>query len=179
MHKKPTLLLAGITAVVVFFGARSAMLALWPYSPPAVVVEPKVIVESPEVIEPDHGAEKVPEVKRYSSVAEYFRAGNPNGTTYRLGEPWIKRKSFSKKRRDIIHQENGGACQVCGHVGYLEVEHRRALMNGGGNERENLGSLCDPCHNQKTRMDKSLRRQREKLLKEKKLTHPNRSGHER
>jgi len=99
-------------------------------------------------------------------VAEYFKAGNLNATTYRLGEPWGKRKSFSRKRRDIIHQENDGACQVCGHTGYLEVEHRRALMNGGGNERENLGSLCDSCHNEKTRMDKSLRRQREKLLKQ-------------
>lgn len=103
---------------------------------------------------------------RYESVAEYFKAGNPNATTHRLGEPLIKRKSFSAKQRATIHRENGGCCQVCGATDRLEVEHRRALMNGGGNERENLGSLCESCHNEKTAMDKSLRRQREKLLKQ-------------
>ena len=103
---------------------------------------------------------------RYESVAEYFRAGNPDATTYRLGEPLIERKSFSTKQRKIIHRENGGVCQVCGSAGPLEVEHRRALMNGGGNERENLGSLCVPHHVDKTAMDTSLRRQREKLLKQ-------------
>ena len=106
-----------------------------------------------------------PTATRYESVAEYFRAGNPNATTYRLGEPPIDRQSFSAKQRATIHRENGGVCQVCGSEGPLEVEHRRGLQNGGGNERENLGSLCIPCHNAKTAMDKSLRRQRDKLLR--------------
>ena len=34
--------------------------------------------------------------ERYATVGDYFKAGNPNATTYRLGEPHlIKRKSFS------------------------------------------------------------------------------------
>jgi len=139
-------------------------------SPPERPATPQVTNQTPQRELPKATESKTPVVaKRYKSVGDYFKAGNPNATTYRLGEPWIKRKSFSKKRRDIIHKENSGCCQVCGATGYLEVEHRRALMNGGGNERENLGSLCDPCHNQKTRMDKSLRRQRDKLIKEKRL----------
>ena len=76
------------------------------------------------------------EAVTYDSVAAYFKAGNPNATTYRLGEHPIQRKSFSVKQRNIIHAENGGVCQVCGSAGPLELEHRRALMNGGGNERE-------------------------------------------
>ena len=52
--------------------------------------------------------EAAPTAKRYATVAEYFRAGNPNPTTYRLGEPQIKRKNFSKKVRETIHRENGG-----------------------------------------------------------------------
>ena len=105
---------------------------------------------------------------RYESVGEYFREGNPNPTTYRLGEPWILRKSFSAKQRAKIHKENGGCCQVCGSTSGLEVEHWRGLQNGGGNERANLKTLCRTCHNQKTKMDNSLRRQRDKLLKARK-----------
>ena len=104
--------------------------------------------------------------ERYESVAAYFKAGNPNATTYRLGEPWIDRKSFSLKQRNAIHKRNGGCCQVCGSTHELEAEHRRGLQNGGGNEDENIGTLCHDCHVQKTAMDKSLRRQREKLLKQ-------------
>ena len=65
--------------------------------------------------------------ERYATVGDYFKAGNPNATTYRLGEPWIQRKSFSAKQRAIIHQENGGCCQVCGSTQELEVEHWRGL----------------------------------------------------
>ena len=104
--------------------------------------------------------------ERYASVGDYFKAGNPNATTYRLGEPWTKRKSFSASQRAKIHKENGGCCQVCGSTRQLEVEHWRGLQNGGGNERSNLKSLCHRCHVEKTAMDKSLRRQRDKLLQQ-------------
>ena len=98
--------------------------------------------------------------ERYASVGEYFKAGNPNATTYRLGEPPIKRKSFSPRER------NGGCCQVCGSTTQLEAEHRRGLQNGGDNSDGNMGTLCHPCHLEKTAMDKSLRRQRETLIKQ-------------
>jgi len=35
-------------------------------------------------------------------------------------------------------------------------------MNGGGNQPTNLATLCVPCHDEKTAMDRSLKRQREK-----------------
>jgi len=138
-------------------------------APIAVVTVPVVDPVPPAIVEPE------PSVKiqtpanavRYDSIADYFRAGNPNATTYRLGEPWIERKSFSRSKREKIHRENGGCCQVCGSTSQLELEHRRGLQNGGGNERSNLGTLCHECHGEKTSMDKSLRRQREKLLADK------------
>ena len=142
-----------VLPLMVFLGARS-LFGLFQTPAEPATTEPVAPIQR--------------EVQRYDSVAEYFRAGNPNATTYRLGEPPIKRKSFSAKQRAIIHRENGGCCQVCGSTSYLEVEHRRGLQNGGGNERENLGSLCEYCHNEKTAMDKSLRRQRDKLLKARK-----------
>ena len=151
------LLLAVITAPI-YVGSW-----WWSSAEPA---QPVVLSEAPvsEIVEAS-GTEPALDA-RYASVGDYFKAGNQNATTYRLGEPTIKRKSFSAKQRAEIHRENGGVCQVCGSTGPLEVEHRRGLQNGGGNERTNLGSLCGPCHNAKTKMDTSLRRHRGKLLKQ-------------
>jgi len=61
------------------------------------------------------------------------------------------------KERDVIR------CVICGSTVDLEVDHIRALMNGGGNEIENLATLCDSCRTKKMRLDNSLRRKREKL----------------
>ena len=42
-------------------------------------------------------------------------------------------------------------------------------MNGGNNSFGNLGTLCDDCHTEKTAMDKSLRRKRERVCKNLKI----------
>lgn len=51
-------------------------------------------------------------------------------------------------------------CVVCGSTGPLELDHARALMNGGDNTLENLHTLCHDCHVAKTRLDFALRRHR-------------------
>ena len=152
------LLLAVIAVPIVYVGSW-----WWSSAEPA---QPVVQSEAPvsEIVE---ASQTEPALDaHYDSVSDYFKAGNTNATTYRLGEPVIKRKSFSARQRAEIHRENGGVCQVCGSTGPLEVEHRRGLQNGGGNERTNLGSLCGPCHSEKTAIDRSVRRQRDKLLKQ-------------
>ena len=163
MHKQTSLFLTGAAVLVVFFGTRSAMLALRP---------------APEVVEtatPTNSAPADPvapvavdveqEVKRYDSVEDYFRDAHPNGTatTHRLGLPPIKRDVSNGRKREIL--ERYGSCVVCGSTHQLEVEHRRGLQNGGGNEDENLSVLCHECHVEKTAMDRSLRRQRNKQVK--------------
>ena len=57
-------------------------------------------------------------------------------------------------------------CVVCGSEGPLELDHARALMNGGDNTLENLHTLCHDCHVAKTRLDFALRRHRQSLSPE-------------
>jgi hypothetical protein len=57
-------------------------------------------------------------------------------------------------------------CVVCGSDGPLELDHARALMNGGDNTLENLHTLCHDCHVAKTRLDFALRRHRQDLAPE-------------
>ena len=54
-------------------------------------------------------------------------------------------------------------CVLCGSEGPLELDHARALMNGGDNTLENLHTLCHDCHVAKTRLDFALRRHRQSL----------------
>lgn len=57
-------------------------------------------------------------------------------------------------------ERDGGKYVVYGHTYNLEVDHKRALMNGGDNSLDNLATLCRDCHVVKTKMDNSLRRKR-------------------
>ena len=60
-------------------------------------------------------------------------------------------------------ERDGWKCTVCGSGGPLELDHARALMNGGDNTLENLHTLCHDCHVAKTRLDFALRRHRMEL----------------
>ena len=57
-------------------------------------------------------------------------------------------------------ERDGWKCVVCGSSGPLELDHARALMNGGDNSLDNLHTLCHDCHVAKTRLDFALRRHR-------------------
>jgi 5-methylcytosine-specific restriction endonuclease McrA len=57
---------------------------------------------------------------------------------------------------------SGGSCVVCLSTLKLEVGHKIALMNGGTDDFNNLAALCGECHLAKTKIDNSLRRQRQK-----------------
>ena len=101
-------------------------------------------------------------VKRFETVEDYFKDGNPNPISHRLGLPRYERK-VSKSTKQKVKNRDGNCCLVCGSTIDLEVDHRIALMNGGDNEIDNLGTLCDDCHNKKTRLDYRIRKQREKV----------------
>jgi len=98
-------------------------------------------------------------------LAEYFREGNKGAIHYTGG---TAERSVSSSMRAGIIKRDGKACVLCGAVSVpFEVDHRRALMNGGGNDPANLACLCVPCHDEKTAMDRSLKRQREKRVRDK------------
>jgi len=100
-------------------------------------------------------------VKRFPTVEAYFSDGNPNPLSYRKGEPLYER-DVSNSRKKAIKERDGGCCLVCGSTIQLEVDHRIALMNGCDNTDENLGTLCDSCHVEKTRYDWAIKRRRRK-----------------
>ena len=61
-------------------------------------------------------------------------------------------------RRRVLDRD-GWRCQVCGLPGRLEVDHRVALADGGGEyEPANLQALCRACHFGKTRRENEARR---------------------
>ena len=100
------------------------------------------------------------EVKRFKTVEAYFSDGNPNPLSHRRGLPNYER-DVSEKTKKEVKKRDGGCCLVCGSTYRLEVDHRIALMNGGDNSKENLGTFCDRCHNTKTRLDYKIRKRRQ------------------
>lgn len=92
----------------------------------------------------------------------YFRIAN---MVVPLSSPvTVLERDVSEAKKAAVIRRDGGKCIICGSTVQLEVDHRVALMNGGSNDLINLATLCDACHLAKTRMDGSLRRQREKNL---------------
>ena len=101
------------------------------------------------------------EVKRFATVEDYFSNGNPNPLSHRRGLPNYKR-DVSERTKKEVKKRDGNCCLVCRSTYQLEVDHKIAMMNGGDNSKDNLGTLCDSCHNTKTRLDYKIRKQRRK-----------------
>ena len=92
-------------------------------------------------------------------IQNYFRAANDNVGALSCSTRKTDR-NVSQSTKSAIKRRDGNRCVACGSTRKLEVDHRRALMNGGSNDRANLATLCDECHTIKTRLDSSLRRKR-------------------
>lgn len=60
-----------------------------------------------------------------------------------------KRRQFTMNERLAIFKADGYACVECGTDENLQVDHIVALANGGGDERENLRTLCQSCNSRK------------------------------
>jgi hypothetical protein len=101
---------------------------------------------------------------REKRINEYFRLANENVGALSCNLVIYDRDVPGSVKEDVRHRD-GDRCVICGSTDQLEVDHKRALMNGGGNSHANLATLCDDCHTEKTRMDNSLRRKREKLCR--------------
>lgn len=107
-------------------------------------------------------APKLVETERGARLNEYFRSANKGASEYKGG---TAERNVSDGLRKAILRRDKQRCLICERRAReegLEVDHSRALMNGGSNEPENLAVLCVPCHLEKTAMDKSLRRFRGK-----------------
>jgi 5-methylcytosine-specific restriction endonuclease McrA len=58
----------------------------------------------------------------------------------RLSQPEMVRQ------RERVRQRDGYRCTGCGCLGPLQVHHKQRRSQGGGDELENLVSLCLACH---------------------------------
>jgi len=95
-------------------------------------------------------------------INAYFRQANENVGVFDC-DVKIYERNLPEKLKTVIKNRDGNKCVICGSTIQLEVDHSRALMNGGDNSVSNLATLCDVCHVIKTRMDNAIRRKREKL----------------
>ena len=153
----------GCLVVAIGFGLqRWAEPAQHPDSPPPTVFEETLSPAIDLVQGPQLSA-----VGEEARLSEYAHLCYPPGSVaYRLGESRIKRDVSPSLRLKIIARD-GGRCLICGTESSLQVDHMRALMNGGGNEPSNLACLCQDCNgSSKKSIDNSIRRQRDKALRE-------------
>jgi hypothetical protein len=102
--------------------------------------------------------------QRSKKIGEYFRSANDNVGALDPNLVIHQRNLDEQSRRQILKRDLY-KCVICGSNHQLEVDHKRALMNGGTNDPSNLATLCKKCHVEKTSMDKSLKRKRESLKK--------------
>lgn len=101
---------------------------------------------------------------RDQRIGDYFRRANENVGALSC-DMTIKGREVPEPVKEAVKRRDGHRCVICGSTTKLEVDHKRALMNGGANDESNLATLCDDCHTEKTRMDNSLRRKRENLCR--------------
>jgi 5-methylcytosine-specific restriction endonuclease McrA len=52
----------------------------------------------------------------------------------------------SESLRQQILRRDGWRCQSCGSMSSLEVHHREFRSHSGADSKENLITLCAPCH---------------------------------
>ena len=99
---------------------------------------------------------------RYAAVSAYFELHNAGlaETPFSGNTP----RQFSWVRKVTACDRDGWKCVACGATNHLEMDHAVALMNGGSNDLTNLFTLCHDCHVEKTRMDRSLKKHRVKLV---------------
>lgn len=64
--------------------------------------------------------------------------------------PGFTRSSLSLKLRFLVFRRDNYRCQICGATAgadaRLEIDHKRPVAKGGGNEIGNLWTLCFECN---------------------------------
>ncbi len=53
--------------------------------------------------------------------------------------------SYGELQRQVLERD-GWRCQVCGSMQHLQVHHQKFRSQSGGDEEQNLITLCAECH---------------------------------
>jgi len=113
---------------------------------------------------PESQTEPLKGAELEKKIYNYFRDANENVGALDC-DVVIHERDVSQETKRYIKNRDGNQCVLCGSTVKLEVDHKRALMNGGDNSIANLATLCDDCHTDKTRLDNSMRRKRDRLCR--------------
>jgi 5-methylcytosine-specific restriction endonuclease McrA len=54
-------------------------------------------------------------------------------------------ESYRKLHRQVLERD-GWRCQICGSMQQLQVHHLKFRRQSGGDEEQNLITLCAECH---------------------------------
>jgi len=73
-------------------------------------------------------------------INAYFRKANENVGVLDCGVK-IYERNLPEKIKTAILNRDGNKCVICGSIIKLEVDHIRALQNGGDNSESNLATL--------------------------------------
>ena len=66
-------------------------------------------------------------------------------------------KTWTAIRKEVLKRDNN-KCVLCGYNKVLEIDHIKAVVNGGEMwNYDNLRTLCKDCHNKKTGKDMKQR----------------------
>jgi 5-methylcytosine-specific restriction endonuclease McrA len=104
--------------------------------------------------------------ERINRINEYFRHANENVGAFECNIR-VNQRGVDESTKKAVKRINSNQCVICGSTYKLEVDHMRALQNGGTNDLSNLATLCDDCHLIKTKYDNSLRRKRNNVCRKK------------
>ena len=61
---------------------------------------------------------------------------------------WLTRESYRQLHRQVLERDKW-RCQNCGATQHLQVHHIVFRSRSGGDEEENLITLCAECHRRK------------------------------
>jgi HNH endonuclease len=83
-------------------------------------------------------------------ISRIWRGASPAGTVESFDLKLLLRSPVPAKRRWDVIQRDNRRCVACGASAgdgvTLHVDHILSVYNGGGNEMENLQTLCDRCN---------------------------------
>ena len=77
-----------------------------------------------------------------------------------------KRKTFSKREKELIFNSQKGRCMYCGKkstIHYLEMDHKTPHSKNGSDSLTNIQMLCSPCNKRKGNSKDSEFRKKYKL----------------
>lgn len=84
----------------------------------------------------------------------------PTGWHVRPSKRNQTRPPDAKERRAQVRQRDEGICVWCGRPGAWDVDHIRAIADGGTWELDNMATMHRECHEDKTRAEAEARRAR-------------------